>query len=260
MEEVLKARPVRDFPVPDGLVEKTVCADNGLLPLTDSLLARQQTLIKGGEVIEADPTLKGTQTTVPCVHTITEKFMAGTEPQRRDDWHQLIALDRRNGLRAGLGCPLDFVIFQTFTRYPAEADAWAKKQGVPQMPSLYSPLCPEQGATSPTLTASASPSAEVARPQETLVFTSPDQGTVFRLVPNSPSDKQKIKVSVRPVDGVNVAHLTLWVNGQPLTLSEAWQTLWQMQPGRYTFEASGIDTQGRELQAKSVTVEVVAYE
>jgi hypothetical protein len=33
-----------------------------------------------------------------------------------------------------------------------------------------------------------------------------------------------------------------------------------MQPGRYTFEASGIDTQGRELQAQSVTVEVVAYE
>jgi membrane carboxypeptidase/penicillin-binding protein PbpC len=250
MEELLKTRPIRQFPVPDGLVEKTVCTINGLIPAESF---RPQVSPESGdpELLQASPLPTN------CPHTITERFIEGMEPRRVDDWHQAIALDRRTGLRAGPGCPLDVVIFQTFTRYPAEAEAWARKQGVPEPPAIYSPLCPNQ---EPVIGQSANGEGENVGvsdlpPGQALVFTSPDQGTVFRLVPNIPLDKQKIRVAVRPVDGVNLRQVSLFVNGQPL--AEGWETLWQMTPGDYIFEARGLDAAGNELTANRVTISVV---
>jgi len=257
MEELLKARPAKDFSIPEGLVEKTVCANNGLLPLNPPAAVT----IQYSNVVNNSQfnSFGNSQFPTACPHTITELFIAGTEPRQFDDWHHTIALDRRNGLLAGPDCPLDFVAFQTFTFYPAEAEAWARKQGVPQPPSTYSPLCPgseltkdegrrtnnkEQFSPTPQLPASSA-----------LVFTSPDQGSVFRLVPNIPLDKQKIRVSVRPVDGVKLQEVKLRINGQPL--SEGAETLWQMSPGVYTFDAIGLDSAGNEVSAKQVTIEVV---
>ncbi|MEW5959498.1 MAG: PBP1A family penicillin-binding protein [Chloroflexota bacterium] len=268
MIELHKARPVRGFAAPAGLVEKTVCADNGLLPHSpnptplrfgDNSL-QSSNLQSPNLQSPVSPSLQTPQYPVPCAYTLTEKFIAGTEPQQIDDWHQTVAMDRRNGLRAGPGCPLDFVVFQTFTLYPAEARAWARKQGAPRPPDIYSPLCPNEsanlqianeppgGANSTTL----QPSAFSPQP---LVFTSPDQGSVFRLAPNIPADKQKIRISVRPAEGVTVRQVTLLVNGRPLV--DGPETLWQMTPGAYTFEAVGRDAAGREIRAGAVSVTVV---
>jgi len=250
MEELLKTRPIRQFPVPDGLVEKTVCTINGLIPASPF---RQQV----SPVAGAPDLLQVSQLPTNCPHTITERFIEGTEPRRVDDWRQAIALDRRTGLRAGPGCPLDVVIFQTFTRYPAEAEAWARKQGAPQPPSIYSPLCPNQELAIDQRANSEGGDTGISDlpPGQALVFTSPDQGAVFRLVPNIPLDKQKIRVAVRPADGVNLKQVSLFVNGQPL--AEGWETLWQMRPGDYIFEARGLDAAGNELTANRVTISVV---
>jgi membrane carboxypeptidase/penicillin-binding protein PbpC len=249
MEELHKTIPVHDFTRPDGLIERTICADNGLVPVESSNVQRLNV-----ETFN----LQLSTFNIPCPHTITDLFIAGTEPQRFDDWHQSIALDRRNGLRAGPGCPLDFVAFQPFILYPAEAQAWAKKQAVPQPPGAYSPLCPSQqtangrgqiaedGQIAPAPLLPHSPA---------LLFTSPDQGSTFRLVPNIPAEKQKIRVSVRPTDGVSLRRVKLLINGQPL--AEESETLWQMSPGTYTFEAIGVDAGGNEVQANQVTVKVV---
>ncbi len=271
MEELHKARPVRDFAIPEGLVEKTVCADNGLFPVEGGAWSVErissQAIRNTQHVSSADshPTLQTPQFPVPCPHTITEKFIPGTEPQRFDDWHQKVALDRRNGLRAGSGCPLDFVTFQTFTFYPAEARAWAKKQGVPQPPDIYSPFCPNQGMANERMGESANTlpgtggrmgeSTNQQPNQPTLIFTSPDPGSVFRLAPNIPADKQKIRISVRPADGVAVQQVSLLINGQLLT--QGTETLWQMSPGVYLFEAVGVDSAGNEVSARGVTVKVV---
>jgi 1A family penicillin-binding protein len=272
MIELHKARPVRDFAVPDGLVEKTVCADNGLLPVkrgaesvkrVTSTWPNPNPETHNPQHQSPNPqSLQTPQYPVPCAYTLTEKFIAGSEPRRVDDWHQTIALDRRNGLRAGPGCPLDFVVFQTFTLYPAEAQAWARKQGVPRPPDIYSPLCPHNqvsesanqriGELANDGQSSVHPSSLSPQP---LIFTSPDQGSVFRLTPNIPADKQKIRVSVRPADGVEVRQVTLLVNGRPL--ADGPETLWQMTPGSYTFEAIGRDAAGREIRAGQVMVKVV---
>ena len=140
------------------------------------------------------------------------------------------------------------VTFRTYTRYPAEAAEWASKQGVPPPPDEYSPLCPA-GETK------AQAEAEGTGGEGGLVFVSPDQGTVLRLVPNIPLDKQKIRIQVRPANGVTVSDVALLINGQPLAPGP--ETLWQMEPGRYTFEAVGVDPAGHQVAAPPVSIEVV---
>jgi hypothetical protein len=238
--------------MPQGLVKKTVCADNGLVPVSPF----NPQAARGAN---PTPTLPVSQAPTACPHTLTELFISGTEPQRFDDWHQAIALDRRNGLRAGQGCPLEFVAFQTFTHYPAEAVAWANKQGVPQPPEITSPLCPNQQINLASQQSGEATSAEFPQgpphSAQALIFTSPDQGSTFRLAPNIPADKQKIRISVRPVDGVAVQQVSLLINGQPL--ADGPETMWQMTPGEYTFEAIGRDPAGNKVTANKVTVKIV---
>jgi len=242
MTELLKTRPARQFVRPAGLVEKEVCADNGLVPAAEnhSLQAALHT----------------SALTTRCPHTITESFIPGAAPRRVDDWHYVVAVDRRNGLLAGPGCKPDFVTLRPFTRYPTEAADWARKQGVPQPPQLYSPLCPAAETSGPQNRAGAPPQSVALRPSPfALIFTSPDQGSTLRLVPNIPRDKQQIRVSVRPAEGVTARQVSLRVNGQPLAAGP--EVLWPMSPGEFTFEAVGVDGAGRSISARSVTIRVV---
>ncbi|RME97460.1 MAG: penicillin-binding protein, partial [Chloroflexi bacterium] len=244
MALLLKGRPAQPFPRPDGLVEREICADNGLLPAKENQGATEITPTSSS-------ILQPSAVPARCPHTLTEIFIDGTEPRRVDDWHIAVALDRRTGLRAGPGCKLDFVTLQTYTRYPAEAEAWARRQGIPQPPDIYSPLCPNPDAESPNR-----PIPHAAAPSPfSLIFTSPDQGSVYRISPKIPRDKQKIRVAVRPADGVRVARVELRVNGAPLAAGP--QTLWQMSPGEFTFEAVGVDPAGNPLPARPVTVRIV---
>ncbi|MCB0176047.1 MAG: PBP1A family penicillin-binding protein, partial [Anaerolineae bacterium] len=269
-QQLLKTHPAREFPQPPGLIEATVCAINGLLPVERGSGVRGQEpgARSQGPANSRQPTADSRQPTADnlpspisnpqppisnlpssaspnssfithyssfptsCPHTLTEQFIPGTEPHAVDTWHQAIAIDRRTGLRAGPGCSPEVVTLRTYTRYPAEAAEWAIKQGVPQPPEQYSPLCPA-GETETNV------EVEGASGEGGLVFVSPDQGTVLRLVPNIPLDKQKIRIQVRPVNGVTVSDVALLINGQPL--APGYETLWQMEPGRYTFEAVGVD-------------------
>lgn len=268
MEELHQTRPVREFTRPEGLVEMTVCAVNGLLPSRgaeaqgsrgagDGIRTTHYAALRTTASDRNSSLLTTPQYVTRCPHTITEKFVTGTEPRAVDTWHQQIAIDRRTGLRAGAGCPLDFVTMQTFTLYPSEAQAWAAKQGVPQPPGAYSPLCPNAaGSTAIQPNPQSAPAQQPTEASQPLIFTSPDQGAVFRLVPHIPADKQQIRISVRPADGIVLQEVALWLDGQLLT--SGLETLWQMEPGLHTFEAVGRDQAGNRLTSHPVTIEVVA--
>lgn len=246
MEALHKGHPVREFAVPDGLVEKEVCGINGRIPLPNANFNLQANSFEGELT-----TLQTAQYAVACPHVITEKFIPGTEPRQFDDWHQAIAIDRRNGLRATPGCLLDYVAFERYTIYPAEAAEWAKKQGVPTPPEQYTDLCVNVAPyEQPVQVASAS-----ERDSAPLIFTSPDPGTIFRVVSNIPRADQKIRVAVRPANGVAVQEIALYLNGQRLT--EGTSTLWQMQPGTHVFLAKGIGALGQPLESNPLTIEVV---
>ncbi|RME42986.1 MAG: PBP1A family penicillin-binding protein, partial [Caldilineae bacterium] len=112
MEAIHRGRPARSFPRPDGLVQVTVCAVNGLLP------------------------------SAGCARTLDEWFIAGTEPTQVDDWHVRLTIDRRNGLLAGPDCPPAYTLVRWFVRYPVEAEPWMARNHIQPPPDAYSPLCP----------------------------------------------------------------------------------------------------------------------
>jgi len=231
MEELLKGQPEREFAEPDGMVRLEVCADSGLQPAA----------VSGQQLAGREP--------ARCPHTITELFIAGTEPTRSDDWHWLYTLDTRTGLLAGPDCPLEFTTQERYTLYPAEAQDWVRWQNIPQPPETYSPLCPGQDAGSANL-----PISNL----QSLIMTSPDQGSHYRLSPEIPPSAQQVIVAARPADGVSLRQVTLLVDGSPLaTLTKPpYQALWSMEVGTHTFTAVGVDAQGDEIEGNRVTIEV----
>jgi hypothetical protein len=190
-----------------------------------------------------------------CPRTVSELFIEGTQPTQSDDWHWLFTLDTRNGLQAGPGCPPQFTTQKLYTLYPAEAQDWARGQGIPQPPETYSPLCPggpttDSGLQSadgrqsgsradrrlegwrdsiagPTQFASP-PTFQLSNPgvqsapytlhptPYSLILTSPDQGGRYRLSSEIPVAMQKVTVAARPADGVSLREVTLFADGYPL--------------------------------------------
>ncbi len=258
MEALLKGRPVREFVEPPGMVRLEVCADSGLLPAASNQLSAISSQL------------------ARCPRTVTELFIEGTQPARSDDWHRLLTLDARNGLLAGPGCSPQFTTRKLFTLYPAEAQDWARRRGIAEAPGTYSPLCPggEQIAVSGQQSAvSRRPSAvglvatsNVQLPTSnfqsptpySLLLTSPDQGSRYRLAPEIPRAMQQVVVAVRPGDGVTLRQVTLLVDGRPLATLAAppYQSLWPMAVGTHVITAVGVDGQGNELRGNSVTIEV----
>jgi len=235
MEELLKGVPERGFAEPEGMVRVEVCADSGLPPVER---------LETGDWKSRQP--------ARCPHTITELFIAGTEPTRTDDWHWSYTLDARNCLLAGPDCPPEFITRKRYTLYPAEAQDWVRWQNIPRPPPLYSPLCPGVQAES------AAPAPPSFRPATPLLLTSPDQGSHYRLSPELPASAQQILVAARPADGVSLRQVTLLVDGLPLaTLTRPpYETLWPMEVGTHTFTAVGVDGEGNEIEGNSVTIDV----
>jgi len=243
MEALLKGVPAREFVEPPGMVRREVCADSGLLPVQ---------ILEIGDWRLRQP--------ARCSRTITELFIEGTEPTRIDDWHWLYILDTRNGLLAGPDCSPEFTTQERYTLYPAEAQDWVRWQNIPQPPGVYSPLCPDHqrasdgqsplGATVPQY-----PISNI----QSLILTSPDQGSRYRLSPEIPPSVQQMLVAARPADGVSLCQVTLLVDGRPLATltSPPYQALWPMTVGTHVFTAVGVDVAGNEIEGNRVIIEVV---
>ena len=269
METLLKGQPVHEFVEPPGIVRMEVCADSGLPPFEPPAAGREHA---------------AGRRRVRCPRTITELFIEGTQPTRSDDWHWTYTLDVRNGLLAGPGCPPEFTTKRRYTLYPAEAQDWVRWQNIPQPPDVYSPLCPDAqiadgGAIGMAVLKSGGGAIGMAVLKSgggprvddepvsysrlptpySMLLTSPDQGSRYRLSPEMPSSAQQILVAARPVDGVSVCQVTLLVDGQPLaTLTHPpYQALWPMTVGTHAFTAVGTDGEGEQVRGNRVTVEVV---
>jgi len=187
-------------------------------------------------------------------------FIEGTEPTRLDDWHWEYTLDARNGLLAGPGCPPEYTVVKRFTRYPAEAQEWARWQDIPQPPTAYSPLCSGQEVVGDwgLVIRGQIPNHQslITNP---LLLTSPDPNARYRLSPAVPASAQRLLVAARPADGVVLTQVTLLVDGEPLATltTPPYQAFWPMVVGRHTFTAVGIDSGGNEVRGNSIAIEVI---
>ena len=109
MEYALTKRgePVEEFPRPEGIIEKSVCWESGLLPTPD------------------------------CGRVVTEKFIAGTEPTQFDTVWRAFEINRENGKLATAFTPPELLERRVYQIYPPEAADWVREQGIPQPPTEY---------------------------------------------------------------------------------------------------------------------------
>ena len=229
MEEVLKGRPVQEFTEPEGLVRVEVCPLSGKLP------------------------------SPYCPHRKTELFIAGTEPREYCTMHRPVRIDVATGMLATKNCPPDQVVERVYTFLPAEAVEWGRKQGIPQPPteycSLHSNMMQEAGDRKQD---DHSPLSTLQSPLS-IVMTSPDPFSVFRISPALPPGEQRIEVAARPAEETVVAELTLYVDGEPLATlaTPPYRSLWPLTPGEHAFHAEGYDAMGRRLTSEPVYVTVM---
>jgi hypothetical protein len=87
-------------------------------------------------------------------------------------------------------------------------------------------------------------------------ITRPDNGTIYRITPQTPLETQRIPVQAIVADNVHWKTMTIAVDGQPIgefTSSPA-RTWWTLQPGSHTITAQVIDEHGRPLESEAITV------
>lgn len=239
MEEVLEARPVKDFVEPEGLTRVEVCTLSGQLP---------------------NPY---------CPHRRTELFIAGTEPKETCEMHQLFQLDAATGQLASSDTPPERIVERVYTVLPAEAVEWGRERGLDigylvldiggWKPALSDVLSLSKGLAEGLETSNEPSNIQLPTSSFQLIITSPHQGNVYRLDSALPRGDQRIEIAARTSDGVRVAKVTIYVDEEPLITIAAppYRTMWPLESGEHVVTAVGYDTAGNRLESQSVHITVV---
>ncbi|HRH93818.1 MAG TPA: penicillin-binding transpeptidase domain-containing protein, partial [Candidatus Peribacteria bacterium] len=182
------------FRRPAGLTDVTVCRLSGLLP------------------------------TPQCPGVLTEHFIAGTEPKKRDDLFRTFRIDSRNGLLATDACPPQFVQQKDFAVFPVELRKWARENGWQQPPVANSPLCGGAGTAVPAEPAS-------------LEITKPSASDSFKLDPLVPDRNEHVLFEAAADSGVRT--VDWYVDGTKVGTGKApdFRFSWSPKPGEFTIEA-----------------------
>jgi 1A family penicillin-binding protein len=218
MEEVLEARPVKEFAEPEGLTRMEVCTLSGQLP---------------------NPY---------CPHRRTELFVAGTEPKETCQMHRLLALDAATGQLASSDTPSEQIVERVYTVLPAEATEWGRERGLDigdwrlevgnrdqetpdPKPETRNPLIltsPHQGSVyrlDPGLPWEAQRIEVAARAR--------DGVSVARVT---------IYVGEEPLASF---------------VAPPYRVMWPLAPGEHTITAAGYDTAGNRLESQPVHITVI---
>ncbi|KYF65753.1 penicillin-binding protein 1C [Sorangium cellulosum] len=203
-----RVRPPRPFdaPDPDLLAEVEVCSLSGMTPTAACPHSRRELLPRGDAAALS-----------PC------------------DMHEIVRVDRRNGLRAG-ACPDAAVEERVFERHDAELTAWARTAGRPIAPDEASPLCGALPGRDGAAQAQVGARVRVAYP--------PD-GARFVLDP-SVNSLQAIRLRADVPAGVRRARFVL--DGRPIEVGPPFALDWPLVAGahRLRVEADGASA-GEEI-------------
>jgi penicillin-binding protein 1C len=177
-----------------------------------------------------------------CPFTKRATFIAGTEPSQPDNLYRPFPIDVATSLPATADTPRDRMATRVYLVLPAEAQEWARDHGIPQLPE----------------TAVSRQMSVVSAQVLPVRITRPDDGTLYKITPQTPIDTQRIPVQAIAADGVQIARLTLFVDGQIIGTFDSVpvRTLWTLSPGKHVFTVEAIDRQGNKLIGEPVTIAV----
>jgi penicillin-binding protein 1C len=134
--------------------------------------------------------------------------------------HTRVAIDRRNGLRAGPGCDPANVEMVSAEVLPPEYDVWADRAGRRRAPGDYSPACPAPAS------------------RALLRIDAPRDGDAFVLDPDRPADLQAIDLQVAAPAGARA--VTLRVDGAlAASLAPPFVYTWRLSRGDHVLLAEG---------------------
>jgi membrane carboxypeptidase/penicillin-binding protein len=145
MSWALQTEPIGLWPRPAGLVETAVCDISGLLP-------------------------------TPHCPTVSELFIAGTQPTLRDTIFQEIAINRETGRRATVYTPPELIERRVYRLYPKAAAEWAAANGLETPPTDYDTILP---ASVPEEIATITSPTDFAAIGGTITITGTAQGDQF---------------------------------------------------------------------------------
>ena len=173
--------------------------------------------------------------------------------------HRPVQVDVTTGMLATGACPHEQVVERVYTFLPAEAVEWGRKQGIPQPPLEHCPLHGKAEADTRYTIQDPGHTIRGDHSPISIVMTSPDPFSVFRLSPALPLNHQRIAVAARPTEETVVAELILYVDGEPLAkfATPPYRSMWPLTPGVHAFHAEGYDVKGRRLTSEPVYVTVV---
>ncbi len=180
----------------------------------------------------------------PCPHTRAELFIEGTQPTQLDTFYRKFKLDAATGQLVDATTPSNRMIERTMLVLPSEALEWARENDIETANDQFSNFNSQ-------ISNSGVQAADIQ-------ITHPDQGTVYPISPVTPRETQRIAVSARVTEGLQLSTLTLYVDDQAIaTFSELpYRALWTLEPGTHTFTARGVDRLGREWVSPAVTITV----
>ncbi len=222
------------FQRPDDIVDVEICAPSGMLP------------------------------SPACPSTRRERFILGAEPKQVDELFQIIAVDRRTGMRAGEDTPSEYITNSVFWNLPPEYTDWMIGQGIPLPPPLPRQDLVRQAAHHAP-DATALPAAAAGEPNRDpfLRLAEPTSQTAYRLHPGVPASSQRIRISGYAPDGGLWAELRLVKDGVVLTEQQdiarlsAW---WPLEPGDHLFWMEGMQTpDGPLYRSETSFVQVKPY-
>ena len=173
-----------------------------------------------------------------CDHLRQEIFAKsgdrGSAPLAACSMHERVEIDKRNGLRAGGGCPRAEVEERTFERFDARLAAWARTAGRNLAPDRRSPLCPGSNDA-------------VASPTDgKLRLAYPPDGALFSLDPGAASRQSiRLRADVPP----SVREVRFVIDGIPRLAIAPFAFDWTLTPGHHHLrvEADGLGSDGVEI-------------